>query len=427
MKAIEKVVPEQSQVRDRDVVLSVNNVSKRFCRDLKRSLLYGVQDMTSDLLGFREESHQLRPKEFWALKDVSFQLRRGEALGLVGKNGSGKSTLLRIIAGLIKPDAGSVNVKGRVAPLIALGAGFNPILTGRENIYANMSILGLSKEEIDQRFDRVVEFAEIGDAIDSPVQTYSSGMAARLGFASAIHTEPEILLIDEVLAVGDIRFRQKCHRRLAKLREKGVSFILVAHNSQVIFTSCKTAVYLSGGKLVDQGSVSSIINQYERDLFVESTPTQINCIHLPAKSRQNSYGLDITSLFFKNSAGKILQTLMTGMEMSFCVKCQAHQKLEQVNLYLLISEQGGEGDIVLSIDSAAEDKFFTIHPGTHELQIKMPFLCLKPGVYIAKIIIKQNLLSTLDFVESFHFVVESQYPMNRSAFYQPRSWDIVSD
>ena len=139
------------QPEDKEIVLSVQDVSKKFCRNLKRSLFYGVQDIASELLGIREKSETLRKTEFWALKDVSFELRQGEALGLVGKNGSGKSTLLRIIAGLIRPDTGSVEVKGRLAPLIALGAGFNPILTGRENIYANMAILGLSKQEIDER------------------------------------------------------------------------------------------------------------------------------------------------------------------------------------------------------------------------------------------------------------------------------------
>ena len=169
-----QVLPEQAShhtPNDSDVVLSVKGVSKKFCRDLKRSLLYGTQDIASECLGIRSNKQkELRKHEFWALQDVSFELRRGEALGLIGKNGSGKSTLLRIIAGLIRPDQGEVMVNGRVAPLIALGAGFNPILTGRENIYANMSILGLTKEEIDERFDEVVEFAEIGEAIDSPIQ-----------------------------------------------------------------------------------------------------------------------------------------------------------------------------------------------------------------------------------------------------------------
>ncbi|MEC4816626.1 MAG: ABC transporter ATP-binding protein, partial [Scytonema sp. PMC 1069.18] len=227
----EQEISANLQDSESDIVLSVHGVSKKFCRNLKRSLLYGVRDITSELLGLREKNDELRPKEFWALKDISFQLRRGEALALVGKNGSGKTTLLRIIAGLIKPDTGFVEINGRVAPLIALGAGFNPVLTGRENIYANMAILGLSNKEIDKRFDEVVEFAEIEDAIDAPVQSYSSGMAARLGFSCAIHTEPEILLIDEVLAVGDVKFRLKCSRKLSQLQNYGTSFILVSHNS----------------------------------------------------------------------------------------------------------------------------------------------------------------------------------------------------
>ncbi|MEO0804175.1 MAG: ABC transporter ATP-binding protein, partial [Cyanobacteria bacterium J06642_2] len=213
-----------------DLVISVEDVSKKFCRNLKRSLFYGMRDILADFAGGRRHSDQLRLQEFWALQSISFQLHRGEAVGLVGTNGAGKSTLLRIISGLIKPDVGQVRVRGRLAPLIALGAGFNPILTGRENIFANMSILGLSTRQIQQRFQDVVAFAEIEDAIDAPVQTYSSGMTARLGFACAIHTEPDILLIDEVLAVGDARFRAKCYRRLYDLRQKGVAFILVNHN-----------------------------------------------------------------------------------------------------------------------------------------------------------------------------------------------------
>ncbi len=366
------------------------------------------------------------PKEFWALDNVSFELRRGEALGLVGKNGSGKSTLLRVIAGLIKPDTGFVEVNGRVAPLIALGAGFNPILTGRENIYANMSILGLSKKEIDERFDEVVEFAEIGDAIDSPVQSYSSGMAARLGFACAIHTEPDILLIDEVLAVGDIRFRQKCHRRLAKLRDNGVSFILVSHNSQVIFSSCRSAVYLSKGKFIDQGTPSFIINQYEKDLFLDKTPEQFGTVFLSNENKSKTHGLDITHLLFRDNKGNIIKTPMTGEQIKFCIGCEVHEKLEKVNVYLLISEQGGEGDIVLSIDSSVEGNIFSINPGNNEISLNMSPLCLKPGIYIMKIIIKKDLLSTLDYFEKFFFTVDSNKAMNRSLFYQPRNWNIES-
>ncbi len=258
----EKYFSKQSV--DSEVVLSVNGVSKKFCRDLKRSLFYGVQDIASELVGVRDATDKLRPQEFWALKDVSFELRRGEALGLVGKNGSGKSTLLRIIAGLIKPDAGSVEVKGRVAPLIALGAGFNPVLTGRENIYANMSILGLSKKEIDERFDQVVAFAEIGDAIDAPVRSYSSGMAARLGFSCAIHTEPDILLIDEVLSVGDAKFRSKCYKRIGLIITK-CAVVFVSHDTYSVRRICDEILWLQKGKAIYHGCVELGMQKYIED------------------------------------------------------------------------------------------------------------------------------------------------------------------
>lgn len=411
-----------------DVLLSVQSVSKKFCRNLRRSLMYGVADLSAELLALRgDKNTKLRSQEFWALQNVSFELRQGEALGLVGKNGSGKSTLLRIIAGLIKPDTGTVTINGRVAPLIALGAGFNPVLTGRENIYANMSILGLTKEEIGDRFESVVEFAELDEAIDSPLQTYSSGMGARLGFSCAIHTEPDILLIDEVLAVGDIRFRQKCARRLAKLRENGTSFVLVSHNSQAIFTSCRSAAYLLKGELISTGSVSDIINRYERDLFLDSVPEQLGKASFKEKAPADSHGLDITSLAFKDAQDKTIQTPFTGEPVSFVIACVVHRKLDKVNIYTMISEIGGEADLVLSIDSAVENNFYHLSPGRHELVVSMPYLCLRPGLYFMKIIIKESLLSTLDYVEKFMFSVDSKRAMNRSLFYQPVEWNTSTE
>ncbi|MGH8614301.1 MAG: ABC transporter ATP-binding protein, partial [Gammaproteobacteria bacterium] len=173
-----------------DVLVSVKNVSKKFSRSLRLSLAYGAHDILRELTGTPRCSSELRKAEFWALKDISFEVRRGAGVGLIGPNGSGKTTLLRLLSGLIKPDEGEIRILGRVAPLIALGAGFNPVLGGRENVYTNMAMLGLSHSEIEARFDDVLDFAEIGDAIDAPLQTYSSGMAARLGFACAIHTTP---------------------------------------------------------------------------------------------------------------------------------------------------------------------------------------------------------------------------------------------
>jgi len=209
-----------------EVLVRCGNVSKKFCRDLKKSLWYSVRDVAADFFCLKEQAQQpsngataeLRPDEFWAVNDISFELKRGECLGLIGRNGAGKTTLLKMLNGLIKPDRGRIEIRGRIGALIALGAGFNPILTARENIYVNGSILGLSKKQIDAKFDEIVEFAEIGEFIDAPVQSYSSGMRVRLGFAvAAVLMKPDVLLLDEVLAVGDVGFTIKCLNAVRQL------------------------------------------------------------------------------------------------------------------------------------------------------------------------------------------------------------------
>jgi len=407
-----------------DPVISVEGVSKKFCRNLRRSLFYGVQDVAADLTGGRRRSDRLRPQEFWALQSISFQLHRGQALGLVGSNGAGKSTLLRIISGLIKPDVGLVRIRGRIAPLIALGAGFNPILTGRENIYANMSILGLTTRQIEQRFQDVVAFAEIEEAIDAPVQTYSSGMAARLGFACAIYTEPDILLIDEVLAVGDARFKAKCYRRLYELKQNGVAFILVNHNSQAILNICDTAVYLSRGALVTQGEVNQVVDQYEHDLFLNNIERSENRLSFPARSAQESSGIDMRDLFFRNAEGQPTPILMTGEPLSFCVTCESHDHYSGVALDIRISKVGSveNAGYVLSLRGQNDDAFFQMSPGLSEIQLQLPYLGLAPGVYTAQVRLRKDAIYTFDVVESFRFTVTSHTNVHKCQFYQPRTW-----
>lgn len=408
-----------------EIVLSVNGVSKKFCRDLKRSLFYGLQDIAAEVLAIRNKSENLRPKEFWALKDVTFQVRRGEALGLVGKNGSGKSTLLRIISGLIKPDTGFVEVYGRVAPLIALGAGFNPILTGRENIYANMSILGLSNQEINERFAEVVDFAEIADAIEAPVQSYSSGMAARLGFACAIHTQPDILLIDEVLAVGDIKFRAKCYRKLAQLREQGVAFILVSHSSNSILSKCESAVYLSQGEVIAAGDAVAVTRKYENDLFQQGGAKTAGEICLQKKLEQDSTGLDITSVFFRDRHGNKISPI-SGEFVEVCVGCFVHKKMNGVNITLSFREQVGEGDKILVISTLHDREPLQLSLGENDMLIEMPYLGLKPGAYVMDIHVFEGNYILLDTVVSFEFMVEGLGSMSQCLFYQPRIWKAES-
>jgi len=264
----------------RQVLVRVTGVSKKFCRDLKKSLWYGVRDLVAELDPFQNRmqgirqvkigdasapvDRALRDAEFWAVNNVSFELHRGECLGLIGHNGAGKTTLLKLLNGLIKPDAGRIEIRGRVGALIALGAGFNPILTGRENIYVTGSILGLSKTEIEVQVDEIIDFAEIREFIDAPVQSYSSGMAVRLGFAIAAKCQPDVLLLDEVLAVGDVGFQAKCFNALSEFRRNGTAFVLVSHNMHQISRYCDRVLYLKQGHTAHLGCVEAAM-----DLFIQ--------------------------------------------------------------------------------------------------------------------------------------------------------------
>ncbi|WP_206199380.1 ABC transporter ATP-binding protein [Parasulfuritortus cantonensis] len=253
-------------------MIKVEGVSKKFCRNLKRSLWYGMSDLAGELVGRRHGGDGgLRRDEFWAIKDVSFEVKRGEALGLIGHNGAGKTTLLRLLNGLIKPDAGRVEVRGRVGALIALGAGFNPILSGRENIYINASVLGLSKREIDSKLDAIIDFSEIEDFIDAPVQSYSSGMHVRLGFSIAIHLSPDVMLVDEALAVGDARFQKKCFDRIQKLQGQGTAFIVVSHNPYQIESLCQKVGVMHKGCMPPVCDGKQALNLYH-DLVQQSLP-----------------------------------------------------------------------------------------------------------------------------------------------------------
>jgi lipopolysaccharide transport system ATP-binding protein len=213
-----------------EVLVRVDGVSKKYCRNLKKSLWYGVRDIFSDVTGIAGDHSILRPHEFWALKDISFSLKKGESIGLIGRNGAGKTTLLKLINGLIKPTAGKITINGSIGALIALGTGFNPILTGRENVKIAGAVLGFTEREMAEKLDDVLEFSEIGDFIDAPVKSYSSGMLVRLGFSVAIQLNPDILLVDEVLAVGDLAFAVKCHKRITEYRNNDGSMILVSHS-----------------------------------------------------------------------------------------------------------------------------------------------------------------------------------------------------
>ncbi|WP_294284021.1 ABC transporter ATP-binding protein [uncultured Chryseobacterium sp.] len=261
--------------QEKEILVSVQNVSKKFSMDMKSSLKYGALDIIKSTLGIKINK-DIRPNEFWAVKDISFELRRGECIGLIGHNGAGKSTLLKVLNGLYAPDKGQIVMRGKIGALIELGAGFNPILTGRENIYNNASILGFTKKEVEDKMASIIEFSEIEQFIDMPVQNYSSGMKVRLGFAIAAHLEPDILIIDEVLAVGDLGFVLKCFKKIDELLPN-TALIFVSHSMPMVARICNQIILMNHGKAQYQGSsISEGIAQYYEHFDDMSTATVLD-------------------------------------------------------------------------------------------------------------------------------------------------------
>ena len=249
------------------VVLSLNNVSKHFTlrheNSIKERVLFFKKSKTTK-------------SDFIALKDLSFDLRAGHTIGLIGHNGSGKSTLLKIIGGIIDPTEGEILRRGRLAALLELGAGFHPDLTGRENVFMNAAILGMDREETENKFDQIVEFAGIGEFIDTQVKFYSSGMYVRLGFSVAIHTDPDILLVDEVLAVGDEAFQRKCLEKISEFQKDGRTIVLVTHNLSQVLDLCDRAILLDHGTLVFDGPASDAVEEFRKILnSSDSNPTPV--------------------------------------------------------------------------------------------------------------------------------------------------------
>ncbi|MCK4636066.1 MAG: ABC transporter ATP-binding protein [Candidatus Moranbacteria bacterium] len=240
----------------RDIAIEVKNVSKKFKIphekiDTMRSIFVNI---------FSKKTYE----EFKALDDVSFKVKKGETFGIIGRNGSGKSTLLKILSGVYRVDEGEVNIDGKISPFLELGIGFNPELSGRDNIFLNATILGLNQKEIKEKFDHILEFSEIGRFIDQKVKNYSSGMKGRLAFSVAIHADREILLMDEVMAVGDMRFKDKCLDVFENFKKQGKTIVLVNHSPEVIRVNCDNAMVLDGGKVMAVGDPDEVMKEYER-------------------------------------------------------------------------------------------------------------------------------------------------------------------
>ena len=245
-------------------IIELDGVS--VCYRLPKEQIISFKEYAIRWLGRRITYHEL-----WALRDFSLSVQPGEVVGVIGPNGAGKSTLLKVIARVLKPTRGRARVAGRIGPLLELSAGFDPELTGRENVYLNGAILGLSRREVDRRFDHIVAFAELEAFIDAPIRTYSSGMVARLGFAVVTDVDADILLVDEVLAVGDESFQRKCLARIQAFRQQGVSILIVSHNMQTVRDMCDRAVWISGGEKRGEGTPEAVVQAYLASLGLPPT------------------------------------------------------------------------------------------------------------------------------------------------------------
>jgi len=355
------------QTDNKEVLVKVDHVSKKFCRRLKKALWYGVQDISSEMIG-RKYEHQLRPDEFWAINDVSFELKRGECLGLIGPNGAGKSTLLKMLNGLIKPDKGSIMMRGRVSALIELMAGFNPILTGLENIYNRAAILGLSKAEVDRKLDEIIEFSEIGDFLHAPVQSYSSGMKVRLGFAVTAQLEPDVLILDEVLAVGDVGFRAKCFNRIHKLMQN-TAVIFVSHSMPQVARICTDLLMLDHGKTVFLGKdVAEGIQKFytyfkgeEEGIVTGSGRAVIHDVTLKSQSQTN-----IESI-------RYLDELIVNLQMT------VDKIIPNFLVNIIIMNQDLQA--IASCNSSVDDIQFFNSGSCTEVEVNLGKLNFRPGYY----------------------------------------------
>jgi len=363
-----------------EILVNVEGVSKKFCRSLKRSLWYGVQDVSREIILQKRLHPELRKNEFWAVKNVSFQLRRGECLGLIGPNGAGKSTLLKMLNGLVKPDKGRICMRGRIGALIELGAGFDPILTARENIFVNGSVLGFGRKEIKRKFDAIVDFAEVEEFIDTPVQHFSSGMKVRLGFAVAAQMTPDVLLIDEVLAVGDASFRAKCLSQMGKISAQ-TAMVFVSHSMPLISRVASSILSIDQGRTLFFGNdVPSGIESYQ-------TTIQTDQISSVSSDYFEMEALKINSIECQKNS----QNAKIEFGKPFLLEMQLRSRQATPEFSAMISFIDIESKGVAQVYSLTSGQTFKHETETFRLAVRLQEILLNPGRYFVQIALIEHL------------------------------------
>jgi ABC-type polysaccharide/polyol phosphate transport system ATPase subunit len=369
-----------------ELLIEVTGVSKKYCRDFRKSLWYAVRDVAGGFLPGRDLT-ALRPMEFWAVKDVSFTLSRGDSLGLIGHNGAGKSTLLKMLTGQRGLTSGRIVTRGRVVALNELGLGFDPVLTGRENAYINAAICGVPSNKLERVIDAIIDFAAIREFIDSSVQTYSSGMKARLGFSIATHLEPDILIVDEVLAVGDLAFRRKCVTHIQGFLKRGGSMVLVAHDPYLIQTVCNRVLVMEKGRAIfDGGAIegvdlhfqlghaSALLKMTGEGETGDGQTRKENWLTADQTSPEHPIVVDALDMIAEGRSD-----LVTGCSGIITLRCRSQIDIEVGWGFTIFT-----ADLTTAISTFAlglDGRSVMVERGENEFRCRIPNLPLRPGTY----------------------------------------------
>jgi len=415
-------------------VISVENLSKvyRLGQIGTGTISYDLQlwwakmrGKPNPLLRIGEIDHgNLDGQDLWALRDVSFTVKQGEVLGIIGKNGAGKSTLLKILSRVTAPTSGRVRVKGHIASLLEVGTGFHPELTGRENTYLNGAILGMSRDEIDRKFDEIVDFSGVEKFIDTPVKRYSSGMYVRLAFAVAAHLEPEILLVDEVLAVGDAEFQKKCLGKMGDVAQEGRTVLFVSHNMGAIIQLCQKAILISDGQIARNGIASEIVQAYLDNTNSENTSTELS----DWPTRLGSGAARFTRVATKNSVGDETNQYFIGDSLYIEVEIRTFKKIDTIRIAIGVRDSAGL-PIILAADVDGDFRFDS--PKELEIvEMVITDLRLYPGTYYLMLWMADIGYETFDKVEDclkFEVVqggekVMRTLPRSQAVVYTTPSW-----
>jgi lipopolysaccharide transport system ATP-binding protein len=345
---------------------------------------------------------KVKHRTFNALNQVNLSINRGEVFGLIGHNGAGKSTLLKLVARVLRPTDGRVLVKGHVAPLLEVGAGFHPELTGRENIYLNGAMLGFSREEMQEKFPRIVEFSELGDFIDAPLRTYSSGMTVRLGFAVATDSQPDILIVDEILSVGDEAFQHKSYERIQTIKAQGATILLVSHSMSMIESNCQRAAWLHRGQLVSFGNAKVVVDQYLGRVSEEENRQLIEDTHREIfPSSQGYKPIEIRQVRILNDQNQEQQIFHTGESMRLQIEYVAHEPIDSLEVGIAIHRQ--DGVQITGPNTTFDGLDINMQPGVGGVAYTVPSIPLLEGLYqLSVALVNRDGNKMLDYQDHFY-------------------------